>query len=142
MGLVVRHQGAQWRGSFLFSRDGQLLASSSDDKTIRLWNTKDGTAVGSLLDHKAAVVSIHFSPDGTRLIVYTWGVVNVWDTAMRTVQRTVKLPRALTNARGRSSVPSSRRMGRSWQRLTKQLPLLCGTPSQWRYWSTFTVRTP
>jgi WD40 repeat protein/uncharacterized caspase-like protein len=42
---------------------GGILASSSDDKTIRLWNLADGTLRQTLTGHQGKVTSIAFSPN-------------------------------------------------------------------------------
>ncbi len=47
-----------------FSPDGQTLASASGDKTVRLWNVKDGTLLRTLVGHTDGITSIAFSPDG------------------------------------------------------------------------------
>jgi WD40 repeat protein len=49
-----------------FSPDGQIIASASDDSTIKLWQ-RDGTLVKTLQGHSLGVNSISFSPDGQML---------------------------------------------------------------------------
>ena len=43
---------------------GQILASGSDDKTVRWWNLNTGEALGTLCKHSGAVNSVGFSRDG------------------------------------------------------------------------------
>ncbi|MDJ0903971.1 MAG: hypothetical protein QNJ55_34810 [Xenococcus sp. MO_188.B8] len=46
-----------------FSPDGQILASASQDCTVKLW-TRDGTLLNTLKDHSDRVLSVSFSPNG------------------------------------------------------------------------------
>ena len=50
-----------------FNKDGTLLASSSLDKTIRLWNPTDGKPIREIKGHTDIVDSVAFSPDGKLL---------------------------------------------------------------------------
>jgi WD40 repeat protein len=50
-----------------FSPDGQELASSSVDGSVRLWKASDGTLLQTLT-HPEGVTSIAFSPDGQALV--------------------------------------------------------------------------
>jgi WD40 repeat protein len=52
--------------SVCFNPDGNILASSSEDGTIKLWQI-DGTLVHTFEGHTGGVRSICFSPDGTML---------------------------------------------------------------------------
>ncbi|CAG7850025.1 SubName: Full=Uncharacterized protein {ECO:0000313/EMBL:CCA71170.1} [Serendipita indica DSM 11827] len=52
-----------------FSPDGSRVASSSLDKTIRLWDANTGEQVGeSLQGHSDKVWAVAFSPDGSRVV--------------------------------------------------------------------------
>lgn len=45
-----------------FSLDGELIASSSGDRTVKLWR-RDGTAVATLRSHNSTVLGVAFSPN-------------------------------------------------------------------------------
>jgi WD40 repeat protein len=50
--------------SVTFSPDGRIIASTSHDKTIRLWERNSGKELTILNGHKSWVNSVAFSPDG------------------------------------------------------------------------------
>jgi pSer/pThr/pTyr-binding forkhead associated (FHA) protein len=50
-----------------FSSDGEMLASASSDKTIKLWNLNTGEELRTIAGHKQSISAIAFSPDGQAL---------------------------------------------------------------------------
>ncbi|MGH8906068.1 MAG: WD40 repeat domain-containing protein [Egibacteraceae bacterium] len=50
-----------------FSPDGTRIASSSQDATVRLWDTTTGAPLGQLTGHTNTVYRVAFSPDGRAL---------------------------------------------------------------------------
>ena len=50
--------------SVVFSPDGEIIASASDDRTIRLWNVNTRKPIKTLMGHTDSVNSVVFSSDG------------------------------------------------------------------------------
>lgn len=63
-----------------FSRDGNKLASASEDGTTRVWDGETGALLQTLEGHRDRVVSVQFSPDDSKLASASWdGSVRVWN---------------------------------------------------------------
>jgi WD40 repeat protein len=66
------------------SGDGQSLALGGDDGIIRLHDVATGAAIGQLVGHHGALVSIAFSDDGTQLATAAADLtLRIWDVAHR-----------------------------------------------------------
>ncbi|MBL8799988.1 MAG: tetratricopeptide repeat protein, partial [Planctomycetia bacterium] len=71
------------------SADGNRVLSGSQDQTVRLWDAESGQEIrkfgatrffGGGNAHAGAVVSVSFSPDGTRALSASWDkTVRLWD---------------------------------------------------------------
>ena len=61
-----------------FSPDGQILASTANDRTLRLWDTESGQQLAVLSNEGISPWSIAFSPDGTTIASGT-RTIQVWD---------------------------------------------------------------
>ena len=76
--------------SVSFSPDGQTLASSSDDKTIRLWDAVTGNHKNTFIGHKDYVSSLSFSPDSLTLVSGSWDTtIRLWDAKTGAHKRTL-----------------------------------------------------
>jgi WD40 repeat protein len=90
---LIGHRGSLYGGSVnsvAFSPDGRLLASGSNDTTIKLWDVATGREVRTLTGHMLEVTSVAFSPDGRLLASgscdYT---IKLWEVASGREVRTL-----------------------------------------------------
>ena len=96
-GTTVRHP--HWVGAAAFSPDGKTILTGTADPNplnvfrssgqARLWDASTGAALGDPLPHRLWVLSVAFSPDGTRFLTgggYLFGgpgEARLWRTATR-----------------------------------------------------------
>jgi WD40 repeat protein len=65
-----------------FSPDGKMVASGSDDKTVRLWDAATGEERQKLEGHDNEVSAVAFSPDGKTVASGSYDkTVRLWDAA-------------------------------------------------------------
>ena len=69
--VIPSHSGLI--SSIAFSPDGNFMATSSFDKTVRLWNLQDLTKESVVLqDHNDKVISIAFTTDNSQIMASTY----------------------------------------------------------------------
>lgn len=84
------HMGAI--GRIAWSPDGQILASPSEDKTIRLWNVNTGDCFLKLEGHKESVLCVAFDPTGHKLASGGYkDAVKLWDSSTGKLIRELKI---------------------------------------------------
>jgi len=82
--------------SVAFSPDGQLLASGSEDDSIKLWRVSDGSLVRTLSGHTRDVFSVAFSPDGQLLASGSDDeTIRIWQVSDGSLVRTLTEPNLL-----------------------------------------------
>jgi WD40 repeat protein len=84
----------EWVMSVAFSPTGQILASGSADKHVKLWDVQTGTLLRTLTS-KYVVLSVAFSPDGKILATgggshpNNVGEIVLWDTQTWTLTKSL-----------------------------------------------------
>jgi hypothetical protein len=78
--FVFSHAGDVERVGF--SPDGRTAFSAGHDRTVRLWNTATGEAVGAPLVHRLNPSLVAFTRDGTKVVTGDEaGIVQSWDAS-------------------------------------------------------------
>ena len=68
--------------SLAFSPDGKILASTGNDRTIRVWDTETGKQLLVLSDRRNLPATLAFSPDNTTIASDgRTGTIQIWDVA-------------------------------------------------------------
>ena len=68
--------------SVAFSPNGQRIASSGEDNTIKVWDAATGMEVMTISGHRSPIRSVVFSPDGKEIVSGSSDkAIKVWDGA-------------------------------------------------------------
>jgi AAA-like domain/WD domain, G-beta repeat len=90
---LIGHKGRV--NSVAFSPDGEMIASGSDDKTIKLWD-KNGGLSTTILAHDDEITSVIFSKDGQTIASSSDDrTVKIWTSKgkyLRTFEKDPKVP--------------------------------------------------
>ena len=78
---MIRGHGGPLTG-VAYHPDGSLIATSSWDRTIKLWDASTGDLRQSLLGHHDWALHVEFCPDGSRIASGgADGAIKIWETA-------------------------------------------------------------
>jgi hypothetical protein len=96
-----------------FSPDSRWLATASEDKTARIWETSSGEQLHSLT-HTGEVRSLAFGPDGSWLATGSGKTVRIWDTRSGKQVQTIALPQDISGVQAVVSSPDGRWLATSF----------------------------
>jgi WD40 repeat protein len=88
---MVLHGHTDHVYSIAFTPNSRLLLSSSEDKTLRVWDVESGQCVRVIQNYAVALYDIAWSPDGCQLASAGSDLlVTIWDVVARTPPRVLR----------------------------------------------------
>lgn len=117
------HEEFESINSIVFSPDGNIIASASNDKTVRLWSPHTGLLLQTLTEHTKSVNSVIFSPDGDTLISAGDDGIRVWNSNTAESSNFIEIPArcVVFSPDGKTFVSSSSDGIRVWEAQTRKL---------------------
>ncbi len=77
--------------SLAFSPKGDVVASGTVDRVVKLWDIRSGDCIGTFEGHTYPVLSLSFSPDGNQLVSGSGDTtLIIWDMENKTKVRQMK----------------------------------------------------
>jgi WD40 repeat protein len=77
-----------------FSPNGRLLATASNDSTVKVWDIETGEELFVIAGHDAPVTGVAFNQDGTLLVTASADhTVKAWDISKIPTTRVIETPR-------------------------------------------------
>ena len=84
--------------SVVFSSDGALLLSGSDDRTVKLWDVQTGGVIKTFSGHNDWVISVSISADCTTIASMSWDdTLRLWNTKTGKCYHTISCEYAVGN---------------------------------------------
>ncbi|PYH50468.1 WD domain protein [Aspergillus niger CBS 101883] len=92
--------------SVAFSNNGQLLASGSEDNTIKLWDAATGALKHTLDIYSDSVISVAFSNNGQLLASSSYdNTIKLWDAATGTLKHDISTDHVATDIQFSEQLP-------------------------------------
>jgi WD40 repeat protein len=80
--ILREHTDEIWR--LEFSHDGKWLATAGKDKTVIIWNVREGFTVEKVLnEHVDSISCLSWSPDDSILLTAAEVSIKMWNTVVR-----------------------------------------------------------
>lgn len=120
---LTGHEEFESINSIVFSPGGNIIASASDDKTVRLWKPNTGILYQTLTTHTKSVNSVVFSADGRTLISAGDDGIRVWNSNTAESNDFIAIPAVsvVFSPDGKTFVSGSSDGIRVWDARTREL---------------------